>query len=103
MIAMKTDWSPNLTAFVKEKPHAKKILYDPKERVYWIGYTDVGGRWHGAARFLDVLCRGSKARTQAFSNEMNDRLVDRTDQFVRCVNHFGKWMFRNWYWDTVTR
>ena len=100
---MDRSWSPNMTKFLKKNRHFQEIFLDPKDRIWYIGFTDIGGKHHGGVKFLEVLCRGNKVTKHAFTNEKNDRLVDRTDQFVRCVNHFGKWMFRKWYWEKVMR
>ena len=89
-------WSPNLQKFLKKKPHFNRIYRDTETGIWWIGLTD--GRFYAAGKFLAVLCNGTKTKTWAVSATMGNRFEDRTEQFWKCANYFGRRMFRKWYW-----
>jgi len=90
-------WSPNLQKFLKKKRVMNRIYRDTETGIWWIGCTD--GRFYAGAKFLGVLCFGTKVESWAISESMAERFEDRTEQFWKCANYFGRRMFRRWYWD----
>jgi len=90
-------WSPNLIKFLRKKPHFNRIYRDTKTGIWHIGVTD--GRFFAAGKLLAVLCNGTKTQTWAVSNAQGERFEDRTEQFWKCANYFGRRMFRRWYWE----
>lgn len=90
-------WSPNLQKFLKKKPYFNRIFRDTETGIWYIGLTD--GRFYAGAKLLGVLCGGKLADTWAISERQAERFEDRTEQFWKCANYFGRRMFRRWYWD----
>ncbi len=95
-------FSPNLQAFLKKNPHYNQVHLDPTERVWYIGYMEnIGhgktGIWCGA-KFVNVLCHGKKAETFSYPTEIVKKFVNRSEQFWRCSEYFGRRMFNKWYW-----
>lgn len=90
-------WSPNLQKFLRKKPNFHKVYRDSKTGIWYLGLTD--GKFYACAKFLGVLCGGKLAQTWAMSETQAARLEDRTDQFWKCANYFGRRMFRRWYWE----
>lgn len=88
-------FSPNLKKFINKNPHCNKIFLDKSTNIWYIGYTD--GKFFAGARFLSVLCNGSKTQIYAFDNSFSKRLVERTLQFWKCTAYFGRRMFPRWY------
>lgn len=90
-------FSPNLIKFLKKHNHFRQIFVDPVDRIWYIGYKDENGIWAGA-KFLRVLCMGSKAETFSYSKSVTNRFVERTSQFWYCAEYMGRRMFLRWYW-----
>jgi len=89
-------FSPNLQKFLKKYPFFNQIHLDTKEYIWYIGYKDSNGIWCGA-RFLAVLCNGSKTKTFSYPSNVVNRFEDRSNQFWRCSKYFGRRMFKKWY------
>jgi len=90
-------FSPNLQKFLKKNPHFTQIHLDPIDKIWYIGYMDENNIWCGA-KFLDVLCRGTKAVTFSYAKSVYMRFVERSEQFWKCTSYMGCRMFRRWYW-----
>lgn len=95
MLAAK--FSPNLLKFLGKNPHMTHIHLDPIDRIWYIGYMDENNIWCGA-KFLDAICRGSKATTFSYSKSVYSRFINRTEQFWKCAAYMGRRMFRKWYY-----
>ena len=88
-------FSPNLTKFVRKHPHFTHVYFDPKENIWYIGYKD-GKIWAGT-QFLAALCNGAKTKTFSYPTAVTDRFEERTQQFWKCTEYFGRRMFSRWY------
>jgi len=88
-------FSPNLKKFVRKHPHFTHVYFDPKEKIWYIGYKD-GKIWAGT-QFLAALCNGAKTQTFSYSTAVTDRFEERTQQFWKCTEYFGRRMFSCWY------
>lgn len=94
-IMQSISFSPNLVSFIKKHPHFTHIYLDPEDGFWYIGYKD-GKIWAGT-QFFSALCNGSKARTFSYPTTITDRFEERTQQFWKCTEYFGRRMFRYWY------
>lgn len=88
-------FSPNLCKFIRKHPYFTHIYLDPKDGIWYIGYKD-GNIWVGA-KFLAALCNGSRTQTFSYPTAMTDRFEERTHQFWKCTEYFGRRMFSRWY------
>lgn len=61
------------------------------------------GRIWAGAQFLAALCNGAKTQTFSYSTAVTDRFEERTQQFWKCTEYFGRRMFSRWYYILVCR
>jgi len=88
-------FSPNLRKFIRKHPHFTHIYLDPKYGIWYIGYKD--GNILAGAKFLAALCNGIRTSTFSYPTTITDRFEDRTQQFWKCTEYFGRRMFSRWY------
>lgn len=88
-------FSSNLKKFIRKHPHFTRVYFDPKEKIWYIGFKD-DKIWSGT-KFLSALCNGAKTQTFSYSTSITDRFEERTQQFWKCTEYFGRRMFRRWY------
>ncbi len=54
-------FSPNLKKFIRKHPHFTHVYFDPKEKIWYIGYKD-GKIWAGTQFLAECLIEALKKK-----------------------------------------